>query len=69
MELSQGNQCVTILNKQNVHFFTKMENRRAEQVLYGPYQWEGGRRARGCRKMTLVQIQGTHVCKSKNEIC
>jgi hypothetical protein len=35
MEESEGNQRVANLNKQKCHIFTKMENRRAEQVLSG----------------------------------
>jgi hypothetical protein len=33
MEKSQGNQCIAILNKKTFFFFTKTENRRADQVL------------------------------------
>jgi hypothetical protein len=37
MEMSQGNQYIAILNKQICHFFlfTKIENKKAEQVLSG----------------------------------
>jgi hypothetical protein len=39
MEMSHRNQCTAILNKQKCHVFTKMENRRAEQVLSGGVGW------------------------------
>jgi hypothetical protein len=37
MEMSQGNQCISILSTQKCHFFffTKTENKRAEQVPSG----------------------------------
>jgi hypothetical protein len=35
MEMSQGNQCIVISNKQNVIVFTRSQSRRAEQVLSG----------------------------------
>jgi hypothetical protein len=41
--------CVTILNKQKCHFFsfTKLENRRVEQVLYGSLSTSGRQREDG----------------------
>jgi hypothetical protein len=41
----KGTPCIAILNKQKMSFiyFTKLENRKAEQILSGGwYQWEGG---------------------------
>jgi hypothetical protein len=49
--------------------FTKLENRRVEQVLWREVlgtSWGGGSRERG-RKMNMVQIICTHVCKFKND--
>jgi hypothetical protein len=48
---------------------TKLENRRAEQVLgvgrLAPVGWGGGRE-RG-RRMNMVQTMYTHVCKCKSD--
>jgi hypothetical protein len=51
--------------------FTKLEKRRAEQVGWGWYQWDGVEEdvGNGCRRVNIVQILCTHLCKCKNEIC
>jgi hypothetical protein len=50
---------------------TKSENRREEQVLPGKegdwYQCGGGGGKRG-RRVNMVQIMCTHICKCKNDI-
>jgi hypothetical protein len=53
---------------------TKLENRRAEQVLPGSGRmfgtngrWGGGRERD--RRMKMVQIIYTQVCKCKNDTC
>jgi hypothetical protein len=49
-------------------FFTKLENRRAEQVLSGGLvPVGGGGREEGDRRVNMVQILCVHVCKWKNE--
>jgi hypothetical protein len=55
-------------------YSTKSENRRAEQILprrrCGVWHWWEGRHGgeRG-RRMNMVQIMYTHVCKCKNDTC
>jgi hypothetical protein len=59
--------CIVILNK-NVNFFTKSENRRAQQVLSrGWYQWEkvGCVESGRCRSVNIIQILCAHICKWK----
>jgi hypothetical protein len=48
-----------------------MENRRAEQVLSWGWVPVEGRKilGKGCRRVAMVQILCTHVCKWKNETC
>jgi chitinase len=51
-------------------FFTKMQTRKAKQVLSGGWhQWEGGGYKEGYRRVNMAEILGTHVCKQKNETC
>jgi hypothetical protein len=70
MEMSQGNSLYYLKQtKMSVFKFYKIKNRRVEQVLFG----EVGTRAagrmwgKGCRRMTIVQILCSYVCKWKNE--
>jgi hypothetical protein len=66
-----------ILNKQKCHFFSVFFCKIGEQeVRTGPALW--GRVAtserreevgKGCRRVSMVQILSTHVCKWKNETC
>jgi hypothetical protein len=62
--------CVAVLNKNVILFFTKTENRRAEQVL----SWvlvlvRGGRMwKKECRRVNIVQILYTHECQWKKMI-
>jgi hypothetical protein len=78
MERTKETPCVAtfISNKQKFHFFYfffyKLENRRVEQALP---TWGrlvpvggGGGRERG-RRMNIVQIMCTHVCKCENDTC
>jgi hypothetical protein len=77
MEMSQGNTLYSYLKliKMSLFFPTKSENRRAEQVLLGWmgesgwYQWEGEYVGNGYKRVKMVQILCTHVCKWKNETC
>jgi hypothetical protein len=46
MKMSEENQGTDIITQQKCNFFTKMENRRAEQVLSGRLVAVGG----GCGK-------------------
>jgi hypothetical protein len=71
MEMSQGNQYIAILNK-NVIFFFYIKGEQEGRT--GPVWGVGtsGRRedvGRGCRRVNMVEILCTHVCKWKNEIC
>jgi hypothetical protein len=46
--------------------FTKSENKRAEQVLCGGwYQGDGEEVRKGCKRVNMVQIPCTHICKWK----
>jgi hypothetical protein len=45
-----------------------MQNRKAKQVQSrGWYQWEVEDIRKGCRRVNMVEILCTHVCKWKNE--
>jgi hypothetical protein len=66
--------CVAILSKQKCHFFLLFSSYRIreEEGRTGPAWGVGtGRRGekvrRGCRRVNMVQILCTHVCKWKNE--
>jgi hypothetical protein len=69
--VSQGNSLHSYLKKQHFFFFTKSENRRAEQVLSGGVGTSGRREevGKGCGRVNIAQIPYTHVCKWKNETC
>jgi hypothetical protein len=73
MEMSQGNSLYSYLKqtKMSFVFFTKPENRRADGVLYGAVDTSvrDEEVGKGCRRVNIVQILGTHVCKWKNETC
>jgi hypothetical protein len=64
--MSQGNSLCSYLQKTKTSFFflffTKSENRRAEQVFF-----EGEDVGRGCRWVNMVQILCTYVHKWENE--
>jgi hypothetical protein len=57
--------CIAILNKQKCHCFsfTKLENRRMEQILSGGVDTSGrGEKVgKGCGRVNIVQILCTHV--------
>jgi hypothetical protein len=58
----------------NVNFFsfTKFENRKEEQVLWGGEEVTRGRGldlGKECRKVNMVRILCTHVWKWENETC
>jgi hypothetical protein len=66
-EMSQGNSCIAILNKQKCHiFWQKTENSRAVQVLPGGVGTSGrsedmGRGSRGwiwCKYCVLMDVNG-----------
>jgi hypothetical protein len=66
--------CVAILNKQKYNFFSFFFYKIREQE--GKTGWKGvgtSRRrevvGKGCRRVNMVQILGTRVCKRKNDIC
>jgi hypothetical protein len=71
--VSQEIPCVTILNKQNCHFFflsfAKLENRRVEQALPGEVDTSGRVEevGKGCKKMNILQILCTQECKWKKD--
>jgi hypothetical protein len=67
---------VAILTKQKHHFFSfiKLENRRDELAFYlaevgSDTSGRGEDVGKGCRRMNMVQILCTHVCKWKYDIC
>jgi hypothetical protein len=50
--------------------FTKLENKKAEQVLSDGFGTSGGGVedvGKGCRRVNIMQILCTHICKWKNE--
>jgi hypothetical protein len=72
MELSQGNSLGSYLKQTKISFFsyTKLENRRVEQVLLGRVGTSGMEEVgKGYGRVHIVQILCTHVCKWKNETC
>jgi hypothetical protein len=75
MEISQT-PCIAILSqkKKKVSFLlfsiTKSENKKQNSSCEGEgYHWEGEEVGKGGRKVNMVQILCTHVCKWKNETC
>jgi hypothetical protein len=58
---------IAILNKQKcLFFFSKTENRKqSRSCLRGWYQWEGEDIKKRCRRVSMVQILCTHICKWK----
>jgi hypothetical protein len=71
MEMSQGNSLCSYLKQKNVFFsFAKSQNERTEQVLSrGLVPVVGEDVGKGFRRVNIVQILCTHVCKWKNETC
>jgi hypothetical protein len=73
MEVPQRNSLCSYLKQAKLSFFsfTKSENRRAEQVLPGEVGTSGrGEEAgKGCKKVNMMHILCTHVCKWKNDTC
>jgi hypothetical protein len=70
MEMSQINSLYSYLKqtKMSFFFFTKLENRRVEQVLFGGwFQWKVKDIETGYRRVNMVQVLCTNVCKWKNE--
>jgi hypothetical protein len=67
--------CVVILKKPRCHYFsfTKLDNRRVEQILPGDWgvgtSGTGDEEGKGCKRVNMVQILCTHVCKWKNDTC
>jgi hypothetical protein len=68
MEISQGNSLYSYLKQKKSSFFSfiKWEKRRAEQILSWGEGGTNGRRenvGKWCKKVNIVQILCTHVCK------
>jgi hypothetical protein len=69
MEMSQRNYLCSYLKqaKMSLFSFAKSQNRRAEHVLYGGRgvgtNESGKDVGKECRKVNIVQILCTHVCK------
>jgi hypothetical protein len=73
MEVSQGNSPVANLNKQKCDFFFFYKIRKQEGGIDpawdGGCQKEGEEVEKGCRKVNMMQILHTHICKWKNDTC
>jgi hypothetical protein len=74
MEMSQGNFLCSYLKQTKMSFFfsfTKLENRRAEQVLSREVGTSGRglEVGKGWGRMNIVQVLCTHVCEWKNDTC
>jgi hypothetical protein len=71
MEMSQGNECIVSLNKQIYHLFLQKwrTGEQSRSWLWCWYQWEGEDVEGGHRRVSVVQIRCTHVCKWKNDTC
>jgi hypothetical protein len=71
MEMSQGNSLCSYLSKKNknvLFYFYKI----GEQVLFGGRVGTSGRGeevGKECRRVNIVQILCTHVCKWKSDGC
>jgi hypothetical protein len=61
--------CVAISNKQKYHFFLLKNGGQNKSSLGGWYQRSGEDVGKGCRRVNMVQILHTYICKWKNEIC
>jgi hypothetical protein len=77
MEMPQETPCVAILNKYKCHFFLFFLYIIGEQeggtglalgAWFGTSQ-RGEEVGKGCRRVNMVQILCTHVCKWKFNIC
>jgi hypothetical protein len=73
MEISQGNVPCSYLKQAKMLFFSFLFYKiREQEGRAGPAWEEGGNGRRkkvvekGCRRINMVQILCTHVCKSKN---
>jgi hypothetical protein len=73
LEVPKENPVSSYLDQTKMLFFsfTKPENKRAEQILPGGVGTSGSGEEVGkrCRRMDVVEILCTHVCKQKNETC
>jgi hypothetical protein len=68
--MSDETPSIAILNKQNCLFSPKTYNKKAKQVLFGGLVPVGeGRIRKRYRRVNMVEILCTHVCKWKNETC
>jgi hypothetical protein len=69
MEMSQGNSLWSSLKqtKKALFSFTKLgeQEGRIGHAWRGWYQWEGDNVGKGCRRVSMVQILCTYVCKCK----
>jgi hypothetical protein len=69
--------CAAILNKQNCLFFfyfINSGNRKEQEDGSGLAweswnQWEREGGGKGCRRVRMIQILCTQVCKQKNDTC
>jgi hypothetical protein len=70
IEMSQGNSLCSYLKQAKMSFFflffssTKLENRRVEEVCVLGEVVE-----KGCRRVNMVQILCTYICRCKNDTC
>jgi hypothetical protein len=74
MDLTLENSLLSYLEQTEMSFFfsfsfSKLENKRAKQVLSGGLVPVGREVWKGCRRVDIVQILCTHVCKWKNDSC
>jgi hypothetical protein len=74
--MSQRNSLIAILNKQKCLFFFLLKNQRIGKQNRSRCGGRGigtcGRGEdirKGCRRVNMVEILGTHVSKWKNDIC
>jgi hypothetical protein len=64
MEMSHGNSLYSYLKQTKVSFFLNKIGEQEGKI--GPIWEEVGK---GCRRVNVVQILCTHVCKWKNDTC
>jgi hypothetical protein len=76
MEVSEENTLDSDFKQANMSFFFLLQNQRTEGrngsylgVGGGWYQWEQEKVGKGYRRVNMVQILCTHVCKWKNQTC
>jgi hypothetical protein len=70
MEMSQGNSLYSYRKQTKMSFFKKREQEGKTGSVWGvSISGRGDDIRKGCRRVNILEILCSHVCKWKNEIC